>query len=207
MGWHFNDLTAATGAPLALSFGNPVGYAFNAQATQHVVFRTRDDRVGELRWDSSGWHYNDLITAAGGAPSPTMFIRAGYVFDAQGTQHVVYLAGGQIIELWWDNNGWHHNDLTAATGAPAGDLPYGYVFDAQGTQHVIYSAQAGHLIELWWDSSGWHHNDLTVAADGAPPSVGLGRPIGYAFDAQRTQHVIYKTSDDHIGELWWDSSG
>jgi hypothetical protein len=41
------------------------------------------------------------------------------VFDAQGTQHVVY--GGadrHVHELWWNTHGWHHHDLSAATGAP-----------------------------------------------------------------------------------------
>jgi len=67
---------------------------------------------------------------------------------------------GHIHELWWDNNGWRHNDLTAATGAPLAngfgqplgeyDYPMGYGFVAQGTQHVIYRATDSHIIELYW---------------------------------------------------------
>jgi hypothetical protein len=96
------------------------------------------------------WHRNDL-TAPTGAPTAAGD-PAGYVFDAQGTQHVVYRdANGHINELWWDANGWHVGDLTAATGAPtaAGD-PAGYVCDAQGTQHVVYRDANGHINELWW---------------------------------------------------------
>ncbi len=38
-------------------------------------------------------------------------------------------------ELWWDANGWHHNDLTAATGAPeARAVPSGYMFNARYTR-------------------------------------------------------------------------
>jgi hypothetical protein len=90
------------------------------------------------------------------------------VFDAQDTQHVVYqglgadpfTGDGHIHELWWDSNGWHHNDLTAATGAPlangfgeplgAYDYPMGYGFVAQRTQHVVYQATDSHIIELYW---------------------------------------------------------
>jgi hypothetical protein len=212
MGWHQNDLTARTGAPPALLFGSPVGYVFDAQATQHVIYRTRDDRIMELWWDSTGWHDSDLTAASGGAPSPAQFVRSGYVFDAQSTQHVVYLAergqgvDGHIIELWWDSNGWHRNDLTVASGgAPlAAGRPTGYVFSAQRTQHIVYRAASGHIIELWWDDNGWHHSDLTVAAGGAP--LPASNPTGYVFDAQGTQHVVY-LAGAHIHELWWNSNG
>ena len=80
---------------------------------------------------------------------------ACYVFDAQGTQHVAYFGANDahVHELWWDINGWHRNDLTAATGAPqaaGGSGPAGYVFGAQGTQHVVYVGNDAHIYELWW---------------------------------------------------------
>ena len=152
----------------------------------------------------SGWRHNDL-TVAGGAPGATG-VPAGYMFDAQGTQHVVHRGGdGHVHELWWDSAGWHHNDLTAAAGAPicVGD-PAGYMFDGQGTQHVVYRGEDRHIHELWWDGAGWHYNDLTVAA-GAPGTS--GDPAGYMFDSQGTQHVVYRGADSHIHELWWDSTG
>ena len=47
------------------------------------------------------WHLHDL-TVATGAPQAS-FRPAGYVFDAQGTQHVVYGGGdSHFHELWWD---------------------------------------------------------------------------------------------------------
>jgi hypothetical protein len=96
------------------------------------------------------WHTDDLTavtgaTAAAGDP-------AGYMFDAQGTQHVVFRGtDSHIHELWWDNTGWHTDDLTAVTGATAaaGD-PAGYMFDAQGTQHVVFRGTDSHIHELWW---------------------------------------------------------
>lgn len=83
----------------------------------------------------NSWHLRDLTAATGAPPGDGRV--AGYVFAAQGTQHVVYRHGAttSIHELWWDADGWHHNDLTAAAGAPRSlnDGPAGYVFDAQGT--------------------------------------------------------------------------
>jgi hypothetical protein len=69
-----------------------------------------------------------------------------------GTQHVVFRGGdNHVHELWWDNSGWHHNDLTVATGAPpGGGPPTGYGFAAYGSQHVIYADVNSHVIELYW---------------------------------------------------------
>ena len=82
----------------------------------------------------------------------------------------------------------------------AGD-PAAYVFDAEGSQHVIYRAGNGHLYELWWTAAqGWNQGDLTVAA-GSPPAA--GDPGAYAFRAEGTQHVVYRTADGHLHEMWW----
>jgi hypothetical protein len=200
-GWHHNDLTAAAaGAPTAL--GEPFGYIFAAQGTQHVNYRGPDNHIHELWWDNQGWHHNDLTATAAGAPN-AIGDPYGYVFAAQGTQHINYRGtDNHVHELWWDNQGWHHNDLTAAATAPntAGD-PFGYMYDSQGTQHVNYLGTDGHIHQLWWDNNGWHHKDLTVAAAGAPNSA--GDPHGYVVDAQNTQHVHYRGTDGHLHELWW----
>jgi hypothetical protein len=140
-----------------------------------VVYRGQNGHVYELWWNfDEGWHYNDLTTAAGaplagldgaGGGDPI-----GYVFDADGTQHVHYVGDDKHIdELWWDGN-WHHNDLTAASGGPSayGHLT-GYVFAAQSTRHVVYQSTDGPIQELWWDHGGWHHSDIS-AATSAPKS-------------------------------------
>jgi hypothetical protein len=46
------------------------------------------------------WHINDLTAATG---APTAGVRpAAFVFDAQGTQHVVYVGiDTHLYELWW----------------------------------------------------------------------------------------------------------
>ncbi len=238
MNWQFDDLTAATGAPnFADTSPGQGAYMFNAQGTQHVIYlagvegqedgsvNTANASMNELWWNTNGWHHNDLTAVTS---VPVSVPVAGYAFDAQGTQHIIYVDAGvglsaiadlaclHIHELWWDTNGWHHNDLTAATGAPGGIPTAGYAFNAQYSQHVIYLAGLegqedgsmntanASIHELWWDTNGWHHNDLT-AATGAP----FGYPdAGYAFESQYTQHVVYVGPDDrHIHALRWDPSG
>jgi hypothetical protein len=211
-GWNHHDLTTATGAPLALS--SPRGYEFHAESTQHVVYQGQDLHIHELWWrdDGTGWHQGDLSVAAGapladGEPF-------GYMFDQQGTQHVVYLGKDtHIHELWWNSAaGWHHNDLSHAAGAPpAGDDPTGYVFRDQSTQHVNYRGADGHIHELWWQAGNWHHANLTELT-GAPTTSGGTVPTGYAFNAQprqpdATQHVLYAGVDNHVHELWWNATG
>jgi hypothetical protein len=198
-GWHQNDLTAAAGAPGTSA--NPTGYVFDAQGTQHVNYVGVDSHVYELWWNAAGWHFNDL-TAATAAPLAQINRNAsGYVFPSQGTQHVNYVGvDNHIHELWWDPTGWHHNDLTVATGAPnASSEPFGFMF--AGTQEVLFRGVDNHIHELSWDSSGWRDTNLTAATGAAPTS--FAGPTGYAFEAYGSQHVIYAADNGHVTELFW----
>jgi hypothetical protein len=201
-GWGNGNLTATVGT--ALAAGDPWGYAFEATGTQHVVYRGVDSHIYELWWDAVNGCGGGSLTSETGAPlaagDPT-----GYVLAVDATQHVVYRGvDGHIHELWWDaTNGWGGGDLTDVTGetVPAGD-PSGYSFEATGTQHVVYRGIDDHIHELWWDAAnGWGGGDL-CAETGAPPAV--GDPFGYMFDAQGTQHVVYRDAAGHVIELWWD---
>ena len=191
--------------------GKPAGYVNDATGTQHVMYRGDADFnvINEVRWDGTGLHYTNLNLAAGGTPAGVATGSgdpAAYVFRAQGTEHVVYRGfDNHVHELRKDASGWHHGDLTALTGAPAaaGD-PAGYVFDAQGTQHVMYRSGDGHVHELWWDATnGWGSGDLT-AVTGAPTAA--GDPAAYVFDAEGSQHVIYRAGNGHLYELWWTAT-
>ena len=154
--WHDGgDLTAITGAPVP-AVGNPAGYAFEGEFTQHVYYHGTDGNIHELRWATAtnGWHYWGKPTQLAGAPLASGN-PAGYVFDAQNTEHVVYLGtDGHIHELWRISGGaWNHNDLIARLGAPlpATD-PIGYIFDYfGGTQNVAYTSSDHHVIELSWE--------------------------------------------------------
>src|SRR6266581_2613540 len=226
--WHWVDLSyAAQGAPKGVpdAAGNLFGYVFNAQGTQHVFYRSGNNRLNELYWDNQGWHWVDLSYVAKGAPSGKSIPDAagnlfGYVFNSQGTQHVFYRStNNRLNELYWDNKGWHWVDLSfAAQGAPPGgkvpdaasDL-FGYAFEAQGTQHVFYRSGNNRLNELYWDNKGWHWVDLSYVAQGAPPGKSIpdaaGNLFGYVFNSQGTQHVFYRSTNNRLNELYWDNKG
>jgi hypothetical protein len=197
-GWHHNNLTAITGAPKA--GGNPTGWAFEAQGTQHVTYVGVDSHVHELWWDNNGWHHHDLTNATGAPDAQTNRNTNAYVFAAKGTQHVNYVGvDSHVHELWWDNNGLHHHDLTNATGAPhTDDEAAGYVL--AGTQHVVFRGVDTHVHELWRDTGVWYHHDLTVATGSSP---GGGTPDGFGFGAFGSQHVIYRDAHSHVIELYW----
>ena len=158
-----------------------------------------------------GWNHNDLTVASGGPEIATRFEGlAGYTWDVDQTQHVVYHGtDGHIHELWYHHgDGWNHNDLTAATGSPLGNARSGrvtgYTRAADQTQHVIYRSEDGHIQELWFHhGQGWNHNDLSAAA-GSPPKFSGAHLIGYQWEVDSTQHIVGEGSDFHIHELWFD---
>lgn len=216
-GWHYNDLTVASGAPprtMNGAYANaPSGYTWGK--TQHVVYNAdgasgqQGGHIHEL-WFDGTWHFNDL-TIASGAPANALFAPSGYATHhlavrgqlALGdTQHVVYLGDDKHIhELWFDGI-WHFNDLTIASGAPANanSTPSGYA--SGNTQYVVYQSANRHIHELWFDGT-WHFNDLTNAS-GAPATASY-RPAGYTWG--NTRHVVYTSSDFHVHELWLNGGG
>ena len=95
--WNRADLTSATGA--AGAAGDPHGYTWDVDSTQHVVYRGTDGHIHEL-WYNGSWNRADLTSAtgaAGAAGDPH-----GYTWDVDSTQHVVYRGtDGHIHELWF----------------------------------------------------------------------------------------------------------
>lgn len=211
-GWHANNLsTSAHEAVKAID--GPAGFAM--EGLQQVFFRGADQHVHELWWDIAGWHARDLTNTAGGPFA--LSTPAVYGFAGQSTQHVVYvstgggLGSGPVHELWRDSGGiWHDGgNLTAIAGVPVlavGD-PTGYAFEAAYTQHVYYRGTDGNIHELRWATAtgGWHYWGTPTALTGAP--LAAGDPAGYVFDAQDTEHLVYRGVDDHIHELWRISGG
>jgi hypothetical protein len=199
-GWRHNDLSRATGAPAAA--GNPSGYVWEFDQTQHIVYRGGDTHIHEL-WNRAGkpWGHVDLNNLTG-APSvasdPT-----GYSWEKDETQHIVYRGNdNHIHELWFRKGAdWAHADLSRQTDAVAAvGKPVGYVWESDQSQHVIYLGADNHVHELWnKPGTGWNHSDLSRATD-APAAADA--PIGYAWESDSTQHVIYRGADNHIHELW-----
>ena len=212
-GWHHNDLTTNTHAPL-VTF-EPSGYLFTNQGTQHVIYQGfvpgqgDDGRVHELWWDGDGWHHSDLTTATNARGQLPPVINSPFGYDFNG-QHVVYEGGDNHINyLEWDpDNGWENTDLTLSTsaGVAAALPPTAYGFKAQNTRHVLYLGTDGHVHELWWQHHQWHHNDLTNDSH-APLPLASDQPTGFAVEDGGTQLIHYRGTNGHVYQLWWDSTG
>jgi hypothetical protein len=82
------------------------------------------------------------------------------------------------------------------------DRPAGYVLN--GGQHVLYRGNDSHIHELYWNGDLWVHTDLTVGsgADKVAGASAIGHPFGYTLS--NSQHVVYRGSDGHIHELYWE---
>jgi len=211
--WHHNDLTLAViGGPAPNAVAGSALAAYVLGAAYDVIYQGADNHVHELWWDGTNWHHDDLTLAVVGGPAPNAAAGsalAGYILGT--APHVIYRGtDNHVRELWWDGANWNLNDLTLAViGGPApnaapGSALAGYVLGT--TQHVIYLGTDNHVRELWWDGTNWNHNDLTLAASGGPaPNAAPGSALaGYVLGT--TQHVIYRGTDNHVRELWWDGS-
>jgi len=202
-GWRHASLTAGTqGAPLAA--GDPVGYTFAQDESNHVVYRGQDGHIHDLRFTRAEGRVHNNLSGSTGAPTaagdPT-----GYIFHVFPSQHVQYRGtDGHIYELYWmAAKGWRHANLTAGTsGAPlaAGD-PTAYASTLDDSNHVIYRGQDGHIHDLCFKrDTGRVHTNLS-ATTGSPTAA--GDPSGYTFDLFPSQHVVYRGTDGHIHQLYF----
>ncbi|MFF2052613.1 hypothetical protein ACFVU2_13510 [Leifsonia sp. NPDC058194] len=202
MGWTARNLTRQFGAPRA--FSGPVSYLFAAEKTRHVVYLELSDsststgHFVELYCGTDDvWHAKDITNEAG-APSSTSDPSA-YVFDSEGSQHVVFLSGGDghVHELY-QSDGWHHGDLMDSSGTVvrAIDPPMGWASAHYGTQHVVFRDEyrTVHLLSRGTgDDASWVQHTLTTPTG---PHAAVA-PAGYAFDAQQTQHITM-VGDDQL---------
>jgi hypothetical protein len=207
-GWRGRDLTKEANAGKAA--GSPDAFYWPGTRSQHVFYRGGDDNIHELFMEPNGtWQHNTVtgnIKAPKAASDPTVYLE-----NTNNTEHVVYrTAEGDIIQLYAKykaTDGWHEQDLTKEANAPkaAGD-PNGYRLREGAlrgivTQHVVYRSEDGDVHELFLGGpeNKWTHNDLTKAAN-APKAA--SDPAGFVFEANRTQHVVFETTDGTIYELY-----
>jgi hypothetical protein len=216
--WQHTALPSATASrPKAYVF-TVQGQAVQGLASQRVLYQLPDANLIDVRHvhelmlnekglDIGNWVHNDL-TVLSGAPQPDSSFQelVGFMHDLESTLHVFYLSTGRLFELWWNNLGWHENNLTALTGTPpAAASPLAYVHMYHGTLNVIYPGVDGHIHAVWrGQGSTWNtvnYNDLTITAGGAPPMV--GNPVGFVF-RDLYQHIFYiaaTSPNSHIGDV------
>ena len=213
MGWTTRNITQRFGAPAAA--GRPAAYLLAADGTRHVVYREAGGGLlptGHLieLWcgDDDVWQHKDITAEASGPLASSD--PAGYAFDAEGSQHVVYLSGGDghIHELY-QSDGWHANDLMEASGTVvrAVDPPMGWASRTHALQQVVFRGDDPRGVHLLTrgtgDDASWVQRPLSRL--GGPTSASA--PAGFAFDAAGTQHVHYVGDDQLLHEYLMDASG
>jgi hypothetical protein len=203
-GWHHRDLTADTGAP---PVNGKEWTAFPvAGIDPRIYYFDSAMHVRELAYYQGGWHPRD-ITAATGAPAATEAI-AGFAVGPGGADPRVYYGdtADHVSELAYYQGGWHHRDITADTGAPAGASGLAG-FAIGDTDSRVYSASQGHIHEFSYYQHDWHYRDLT-ADTGAPPYY---RHVGVrvaAFPVDGADPRVYYVGDDqHAHELAYYQDG
>ncbi|WP_030277577.1 hypothetical protein [Streptomyces sp. NRRL B-24484] len=199
MTWHYNDLTNASGG--VLSAGNPVGYATDADKTQHVAYRGTDSHIHQLSFNGA-WHHTDLTRAVQGTPPNSV---GDPVAGAWGrTTSVVYRGTDSHIHQLSFNGEWLHTDLTGAAqpNPPNAVADPGAVYRqiVPDDPAVLYRAIDSHLHELSWSDNQWDDADLTVVIEprNAPPKAAGDATAVYYWPQENGIHVVYRGTNGHL---------
>ena len=207
--WSHADLSSLTGAPSAPATpgGFMSAFAFEAQRSKQVAYRTVDGHIHELSVVVGGnWSHADLSAMTGApAAAPGGFMSV-FAVEAMRSKQAVYLtADGHIHELSVAVGGnWSHADLSVMTDAPAaapGSFISGFAVEAMRSKQAVYLTADGHVHELSVAVGGnWSHADLSVMTD-APAAAPGSFISGFAVEAMRSKQVVYLTADGRIHEL------
>ncbi|HYO84776.1 MAG TPA: hypothetical protein VES20_25465 [Bryobacteraceae bacterium] len=199
-----DNLTGSVGAPKTK--GNPIGWFTPGDGYHHVAYRTSDGHLHELYWTGPNPVGHGDLTALASAPAATGD-PSGYVDLLRGVNIVVYRStDGHIRSLYWSNGPIGVDDLSGVAGTPvaAGD-PVAYYTPHDDAHQVVYRAADGHIWELYWNGvapvAGW---DLTAQADAAPAT---GNLAVYYSAGTNTKHVLYRSADGRVHEIWWTPGG
>ncbi|MCQ4118145.1 hypothetical protein [Rhodococcus tibetensis] len=187
----------------------PIGYASPTTGHQWVNFIGVDNHVHELYWNGI-WHYKDLNVHSGQLDHLAFGNRAfGYVHP-NGTSHVFYNSGGNVIEFFWDPFQvkwlWTHVN----SGGPQGPAEHAditaYVAN-DGTQHVAWIKPPGEVIDMACHGVNWVSTNLTIEL-GFPSQKPNTQhtPWAYVHPKNNTLHINYLDTSGRLHEFWNDGS-
>ncbi|MGH8932026.1 MAG: hypothetical protein ACRDZO_15740 [Egibacteraceae bacterium] len=116
--WHHRDITADAGAPAVADGSALAGFPVGVSGHPRVYYVDPASHVQELAYFQDNWHHRD-ITADAGAPAAAARSVLAAFRVAGSDPRVYYLGpGGGVRELAHFQNGWHHRNVTADSGAP-----------------------------------------------------------------------------------------
>jgi lysophospholipase L1-like esterase len=100
---------------------------------------------------------------------------------------------------------WQDTNITRMTGSRlAASGPAACIWDRDGSQHILYRGTDGNIYELYNKKNTllWQSNNLTNATKADRAAAG-SNPTAYAWDVDKSQHVIYVGIDRHVHELYF----
>ena len=194
-----DNLTGSINAPK--TSGDPAGWFSTHDGFHHVVYRTADGHLHELWWQGQGGVGHGDLTAqaqavpAAGDPWP--------YYDPVRSTNIVAFRGTDrhIRSLYWaPRRGRAGRSVGLRRDAAGGGRSVRLVHPRRGYPPLVYRAANGHLHELSWPNvAPVPGRDLT-ALSGAPPAA--GNVSGGYNPADNTQHVIFRSGDGRLHELW-----
>lgn len=111
-GWKYTKVTPREGPYATARATALTSFAVNP-GNPRVYFVMNSNDVGELWWDGTNWHLNNLSAAVGAAGAKADSPLAGFAIDGVYSR-VYYLAGNDnVMQLAWSGSNWGITNLTA----------------------------------------------------------------------------------------------
>src|SRR5919199_1102543 len=101
---------------------------------------------------------------------------------------------------------WQLNRIGAKANAPqAVGNPSGYVWESDKSQHVVYRGTDNQIHEVYFKRDGrnqdWRYGGPLGFNINAP--LAAGDPVGFAWEGDKTQHIVYRGNDNLIYEVFY----
>ena len=200
--WVANDLTVSGHAPAA-GPGSALTSFVLADKMPHIVFLDGHQHVDQLFYQDHKWVFNDL-TASGRAPVAGSGSELNSFVLSDGMPRIVFSDGHQHVDqLFYQDNKWVFNDLTASAHAPTAESNSAltsFVL-SDGLPHIIAIDNHQHLNELFYQNQKWVANDLTAIS--RAPLARQGSSLTSFVLADRMPHIVFLDEHQHVDQLFY----
>jgi hypothetical protein len=173
-GWHFTDVTAASGSnPVASATGPLAGFYDSVAGHDAVFYQGANQHVYELVFSNQAWSSVDVTGTM--TPPAVGSALAAHVNSMAGTEEVFFLDSNQNVRALWapstNSSSWSETDVTTSSGGaplafPGSPLATHVSSTLDNTDHAFYLGEDRNVHELWFNGS-WHFNDDSTSTNPA----------------------------------------
>jgi len=208
-GSQVQDLTSASGAPVAASGTAVTSLKDIAHNEQHVFFEAANGHIYELYSASNpaSWSVLDVTAATGSGGAAVATPITSFYDAANKIRFVFYLGLDQHVHVFYWYGSWFASDATTAAGAASaalGSALTSYKDSTTGLEHVLYEGADQHIHELY---SGLNpavvYTTDTTASSGATLAAGATPLTSFFDNARQQENIFYIGVDQHIHHLFF----